>query len=121
MGKSITTEMIKTSYEYARKVHHRQIELKKALDEIVHISGMGKGSALAYVHAFCCMMDGREYTRTINESATDYFLNGIKNDYSRDVLISACNAAKLHVEYYFNIRGGRLSGIEKIVDRYLPV
>jgi hypothetical protein len=120
-GTKIISFMIKACYEVARKVHQRQIELKKALDEVELRTGMGRGSALAYVNVLCCMLDGREYHRTINETATDYFLNGIKNDYSREHLISACTAAKQHVEYYYRIRGGRLKGIERIIEKYYPI
>jgi len=121
MGKKITQDMIETSYEFARKVYDRNIELKKALDEIELKSGMERGSALAYLNVFCCMLDGKEYHRTINEAATDYFLSSIKRDYSYDHLKSACSAAKKHVEYYFRIRGGRLKSIEKVINKYLTV
>jgi 5-methylcytosine-specific restriction protein A len=121
MGKRISNHMIEACYDYASKVYNRQIELKKALDDIELGTGMGRGSAQAYVNVLCCMLDGKEYHRTINEAATDYFLSKIKVDYDREKLLSACNATRKHVDYYYKIRGGRLKGIERIVNKYCPV
>lgn len=119
MGNKITTAMIKTAYYYARTAYHEEMETGKAMDCVVSESGMSKGSVIAYFHAFFCMLDGKVYHRTIIIEATDFYLESIRTDYGRDRLLSACHAAKQHVEYYYSVRGVRLQGIENIAKRYI--
>ncbi|WP_340392475.1 hypothetical protein [Paenibacillus sp. FSL E2-0190] len=117
MGIAITNQMIEVSYDNAKKVYHKQIELGKALDAIVATTGMGRGSALAYVHDFSQMMQGNEYHRTMNTRATEYFLLNILNDYGKEYFVNALQAAKAHTEYYAKQGKGSLRAIEELVQR----
>ena len=117
MAITITNEMIQVSYEYAKKVYHKQTEHGKALDAIVSYTGMGRGSALAYVHDFGQMMQGNEYHRTMNTKATEYYLLNILKDYGKEQFVTALQAVKAHTEYYAKQGHGSLRGIEKLVQR----
>lgn len=110
--------MIEVSYDHAKKVYHKQIELGKALDTIVAATGMGRGFALAYVHDFSQMMQGNEYHRTMNTKATECFLLNILNDYGKEYFVNALQAAKAaHTEYYAKQGKGSLRAIEDLVQR----
>ncbi|MEH6945009.1 hypothetical protein [Bacillus sp. JJ722] len=61
---------------------------------------MNQGSAGDYIEAFCSMMNGERYTRTINTDATKYYLDHIKNDYGLNHLNKALEAVNLHTQYY---------------------
>jgi len=117
MSKSISDEMIRQTYEYAKKVYHGQIGLGKALDEIVSSTDMKRGSALAYVHVFGQMMIGNEYRRTMKTRATEYFLLNIQRDYGEDQLKKALQSVSAHVKYYATLGHGGLRSIEKLVQR----
>lgn len=117
MGIAITNQMIEVSYDYSKRVYQKQIELGKALDAIVTATGMGRGSALAYVHDFSQMMQGCEYRRTMNTKATEYFLLNILNDYGKEQFVNALQAVKAHTEYYAKQGKGSLRAIEELVLR----
>lgn len=121
MSIAITNHMIEVSYEYSRKVYHKQIELRKALDAIVAATGMGRRSALAYVHNFSQMIEGNEYHRTMNTRATEYFLLKILNDYGKDYFDKALQAVKAHTEYYAKQGNGSLRAIKDLVRRLSEV
>lgn len=118
MGISITNHMIQTSYEYAKKLYHKEIQQSQALNKIVEMSGMVRGSALAYINNFGKMMIGEEYHRTMNEDATDFFLSNIYKDYGEDKLRLALWSVKLHVKYYSKQRNVNLVGIISIAEGF---
>lgn len=118
MRKQIDKLMVETSYDYAKKVHQHQKELNSALDKIVQISNMDRGSAIAYINAFRKMMEGSEYTRTINLMATEYFLSHILSDYGKQQLELAIRSVKLHVKYYKKIKNVYLRSTNELADRF---
>jgi hypothetical protein len=64
------------------------------------------------------MMDGKEYRRTINTYATEYYLENIKKDFGTEALNRALKATEEHVKYYSTLGKGNLRSIEKIVQEY---
>jgi hypothetical protein len=118
MKKNINQEMIAASYDYAKKLYHKQISQGKALDNIVAISDMHRGSALAYISDFQHMMEGKEYQRTMKTNATQYYLENIYKDYGIESLRLAVNAVDQHTKYYSTHRKGSLRSIEAIVREF---
>jgi FAD synthase len=115
----IHKEIISRCYYYAKKVYHKQIDKTTATNNLYKEVGMNQGSAGDYIEAFCSMMNGERYTRTINTEATKYYLDNIKNDYGYDQLKTAINAVKLHTKYYGGLGRGHLRSIEKVADEYM--
>ncbi|KAF6620499.1 hypothetical protein HFE03_07545 [Paenibacillus sp. EKM102P] len=116
MGQVITDLMIKTSYDYAKRVFHNQIELNHALNDIVSLSGMYRGLALAYISAFRSMIEGKVYKIAIKTEATMYFLVHIHKDYGALCFSKALESVDLHIDYYKNIKGIKLNKIKEIVE-----
>ena len=114
----ITGDMIEACYLYAKKVYHNQIDKTTATNQLYSQMGMHQGSARDYIGAFCSMMNGERYTRTINTSATKYYLQNIGEDYGSSQLEIALRAVSLHTEYYGKLGNGRLKSIEKLVEGY---
>lgn len=114
----LTKEMTAIAYQVAQKVYTEQLSRSEGKDEIVKQSGMNSGSAGDYITGFLAMMDGVQYTRTLNEYATRYYLEHIEQDYGIEALHRALNACEQHAKYYATLGHGRLAYIEHIVDEY---
>jgi hypothetical protein len=114
----INKEMIEKCYFYAKKVYHKQIDRTSATNSIYGEVGMHQGSANDYIGAFCSMMEGEEYKRTINTEATRYYLENINKDYGIDKLQIALTAVNKHTDYYGKQGRGNLRSIEKLVYEY---
>ncbi|MBE2909030.1 hypothetical protein NSS60_04600 [Anoxybacillus sp. FSL W8-0382] len=114
----ITREMIEKSYDYAKEVYHKKIDKTSAANSLYREIGMHQGSAYHYIEAFCSMMQGKKYTRTINTEATRYYLENIHKDYGVDQLRIALKAVEQHTDYYGKLGRGNLRSIEKLVNEY---
>ncbi|OKP95019.1 hypothetical protein [Paenibacillus sp. P46E] len=114
----ITKEMIQASYGYAKQVFHKQLDKTTAVNNLFRQFGMHRGSAGDYIGAFCAMMSGDKYTRTINTEATWHYLENINKDYGPDQLKIALKAVKKHTEYYGNLGHGKLRSIEKLLESF---
>ncbi len=101
---AITTEMVKEFYTKAKAVYEGRISLHEALDQLENISR--RATANVYFHVFIAMREGKRYTRTINMSATKYFLNQIFTDYGSEGLKTALHALDSHMEYFEGFIGG---------------
>ena len=119
MGKiTITNEMVKCSYEIARKVYNKEIGRTEGKREISRETGMKEGSAGIYITAFLAMISGVRYTQTINFYAADYYLTHIGEDYGAEIQKNAAKAIKEHVEYY-KTKGGYLAEFDKLAQKYI--
>lgn len=114
----ITTEMTKAAYKLAADVYHGKIQEKHALDTLVTKYGMNRGSASDYIVNFKRMMEGKNYKRTNNSEATDYFFTNILNDYGIAKLRNALSAANEHVDYYESLGRGNLNSIRSIIAKH---
>lgn len=110
---------IDAAYEVARKVYHRDMIEKEAVDELVQTHGMNRASASDYVRNLTQMLNGFLYHRTLSQLGTEIYFNRILTDYGRFYLEKAITATLAHLEYYeAQPKGGRLSGIAKICKRF---
>lgn len=114
----ITMEMIQSAYETAKLVYAGSIGLTDGKRAISEATGMGAGSATDYMINFRHMMEGCSYARTMNQAATEYFLEHIGQNYGRERQRTAARAVLEHVAYYRTVRCC-LPGIERIARRYL--
>jgi hypothetical protein len=64
------------------------------------------------------MMTGKQYKRTINTEATDYFLDNILKDYGIQKLEIALKSVREHVDYYEKQSKGKLNSITTVVSKY---
>lgn len=114
----ITNEMVAYSYEVAKQVYADELTRSEGKEKISNKTGMKIGSANDYITVFLDMMSGKEYHRTINNFATEYYFENIHRDFGRNYLKNAIEAADLHTNYYQKHGKGRLRGIEKIIIKF---
>ncbi len=100
---------IKAAYSAARQVYEKTATEHDAALSLESSVGMSQASAYDYVRVLGLMIAGKRYTRTINDSATRYYLQNIKRDYGNDALKSALAAVGGHIDYYESIRTARPS------------
>jgi hypothetical protein len=65
--------MVRSSYETAQRIFNGELSLQEGLT-ILQQMEMNEGSAKDYLSAYKCMRLGELYSRTINEYATEYYL-----------------------------------------------
>ena len=97
-------------YAYGKRVYNHELDMGTAAIQISK-TGMGIGSARAYLYCVCAMLDGVQYKSTVKENATSYFLTSILADYGMDGLRKALNSVRLHLEYqrrYQNLNSIRM-------------
>ncbi len=113
----ISRKEIVAIYSESKAVYEKKKNKDNALD-ILEKLPMNRGSAIAYINNFESLLNGRKYTRTMNETATDYYLSQILSDFGKDSLRKALNAVDKHIMYYESLNHGRLNGIRKIYNVY---
>jgi hypothetical protein len=116
MKKTITEEMVMSSYEIVKKVYQGKIGRSEGRTEIAQKTGMNVGSAGDFITNFLAMIDGQRYTRTLNTFATRYYLENIRNDYGEAVFMNAIHAVSEHVKYYNALGRGNLNSIQSVID-----
>lgn len=114
----ITEEMVHQAYRSAQRVWSGQISRSAARSEIALLTGMGVGSAGDYITVFLSMMEGKEYKRSINLYATEYYLVHIGADYGLEAQKRAARAVKAHVSYYRQVHA-YLRQTDELADRFL--
>ena len=113
----ITLDVVKEIYPRAKGVYEGDIKLDDALDQLEKT--MYRGSALMYVNIFKAMREGESYTRTMNTTATEHFLEQIFDDYQADGLKLALKALNSHIEYFEKFIGdGKMKTTRKIRDKF---
>ena len=80
-----------------------------------------KASMSYYIEAFCYMLDGRKYTRSISTELRVFYLEKILEEYGVQKLKKALDAFMKHIEYYEGInnthRKIERDGFSEIVER----
>jgi len=114
----ITNTMVEYAYYIAKKVHNCSLTRSEGKVEISKETGMKIGSANDYITVFLEMMAGKEYHRTINNYATRYYLENIRDDFGNEALNKAVFATDRHTKYYGTLGKGNLTGIERMVKEF---
>ncbi len=117
-GVALTSDMSAVAYGIAKKVYEGLLGRGEGKDEIVKLTGMNAGSAADYISAFLAMMSEEKYIRTLNESATRYFLDHILEEYGELFLQKAVAACRKHADYYAGLGYGKLKYVERLVEEY---
>jgi HKD family nuclease len=114
----ITYDMIEVAYEVAKGVYEGKYKFDQGRNAISARSGMSIGSSGDFIRNFRAMMEGDEYQRTLNNEATKYYLESIRNDFGIERLKTALLACQKHVDYYSTLGHGKLRGVEQIIAEY---
>jgi 5-methylcytosine-specific restriction enzyme A len=117
----ITNEMVQASYDIGKKVYQGDLIQEEGVDILHSEHGMDKGSATGYIYNYKCMINGEQYTLTINEYATKYFLFKILIDNGEKSFLYALDALRKHLEYQDNIGHNAMKNIKKIYSIFLEI
>ena len=109
----ITAELISKIYQHAKQTHSNKTYRGRVED-----TGMEASSAKDYIAAFDAMLQGKEYQRSINQTATEHYLKNITVDYGREGLRKALEALSLHLKYYKVAQKSDGEGLQKIYNMY---
>ncbi len=114
----ITEAMIKDLYNSAKKVNSNSNTLSSELDELWNKHNINRSSATFYINNYKYMHTGKYYSRTMQEYATEYYLNHIYNEEGLSVLKVALSSVIKHIDYFENLGKGKINGIREIWQKY---
>jgi len=117
----ITNEMVQASYDISKKVNHGELIKEEGVDVLHSKCGMDRGSASDYIYIYKCMINGEQYSRTMNEYATKYFITRILLDNGVQGFELALNALGKHLEYQDSIGHNAMKNIKKIYSTFLEI
>lgn len=115
----ITQQMVISSFDYAKKVYNQEIGITEATHEVERLTGMNRGSALAYITDFRAMMAGKEFSRIMSLGDTEYYLKRIYDEYGEKYFVNAVKAVAKHIAYYHDKAGQAQDSKRKLLKRLL--
>ena len=117
--KKITLDVVKKVYQFSKRVHEGSLNEKRARYKLIKDVGMNPNSATYYIQAFLNMTKGKRYGKTINKTATRYFLENILRTSGKQGLKVALSSIKKHIEGYEKPnRNGKLRRLPSIKNIY---
>ena len=106
----ITEDMIINSYLQAKKVYNGS-PLSDAVDILYYRHDMNRSLSRDYINTFKHMIKGELYQRTMNENATNYFLENILSDFGMKKFKLALKAVDKHIDNNSN----PLHNVQKLI------
>lgn len=116
---AITKSMIECAYDVGKRVYLGDIRKIDGVAEVSRRTDMSESSANFYIMVLVDMLDGKEYHRTINATATEYYLEHIALDYGRKRQKIAAKAVDMHAKYYASLNHGHQVQIEELAKKYM--
>ena len=113
-------EQIRTAYEVAKRVYKNEIGVTEG-SFIIAETGINRSSAFDYIYAYAKLRDGKLYTRTINATTTDFYLNGIFQENGARSLRIALLAMSQHIDYYEQTSGALVKKGREIYEKYFKL
>ena len=117
----LNLDVIKQVYLLAKDAFEQKGDRYDVRDTLVKDAGMNPASAMMCVQALFGMMKGECYKRSINGTATEYFLEMILADYGQEALKTALSSVYEHIEYYESHGTGKLHNIRNIHNKFLKL
>jgi 5-methylcytosine-specific restriction protein A len=111
----LTSDHIQLAYEVAVRVHDRSLTQRQGVECLTR-EGVGTTYANDLINVYRIMRRGRCYHRAINVPTTVLYLQGIFRDAGEEALGQALTAARLHIQYYEQLRGVTLHRIREAVE-----
>lgn len=113
--------MIIRMYELSKMYYLEKITKQDVINEMVDKYSMNAGSINHYVEAYCQLRKGEKYTRTINKTAVELYLERIYKEEGKDKLKIALKSLLESLEYYESLNHGNLPSIRKIIKKYSEI
>ena len=115
---AIGKKEIQAAYRLSKQVFEGQLAEGDAVQALIQQHGMNRSSAAGYVRKLAQLLGAETYTRTMNTSATEYYLQKILIDFGSDGLVNALTALGSHIEYYESLGRGNLNSLRQVYDRF---
>ncbi len=113
----ITDEHIKKTYAYGKKAYTEGISTIKLSRKMAEESTMKEASAKMYIQAVKNMMEGKPYTRSISQKATELIFTKILEDFDESILENAIRSVEQYIDYH-ELRGKRKPSLKQLVEKY---
>jgi prophage maintenance system killer protein len=114
----ITKDMVRTVYEYARKVYDGEMRRVDAIREVSETSGMSEGSASDYLNNYRILRSGGSLRRQMKVDDIELFLTWIKQDFGKGELDSAKKVVKNALAYWKTLpTHPNIEKIERILEK----
>lgn len=113
---AMTLERIEAVYAMAKQIFNGSISRVEGNLKVAEATGMKLSSVSFYTSAFFAMMEGKEFKRAINQTATRYYIENISKDFGEDYFRRAIEATRLHLRYMKEVGGANLPGQERLLD-----
>jgi len=117
----ITNEMVHASYDISKKIFIGELSSEEGVNTLHSQYGMNENSASYYIDNYKCMIIGEEYSMTMNEYATKYYLIKILLDNGSDKLKIVLSAVKNHLEHQEKNKFNNLVIIKRIYNKFLQI
>ncbi|MFC1545195.1 HNH endonuclease [Gemmatimonadota bacterium] len=114
----ISEGAVRDAYSLALSVYDGELSFSTACQTLTEKHGMNKNSAADYVGNVRKLLGGLLYKRTINLSATEYYLDRIFQDFGLFALATALDAVDQHIEYYESVSNARQLRLRGVRDHW---
>jgi len=118
MTEKVSESQIHAVYELGKQVANNELGLSAAAEILAEEYRMKQSTAVSYVNTLRCILDGREYQRTVNLAATRYFLERIRDDFGQSGLQRAVSACNQHLRYYGRKGKSELPSLRTLLDEF---
>ncbi|EOX4831346.1 HNH endonuclease [Vibrio alginolyticus] len=115
---AITIKEIKAAFELGIQAYEQDISASKLKHKLIDEFDMNPSSAHGYIEVVKHIMSGRQYTRTINAQATEYYLKCIYELYGLNALKPAVEAVRKHLDYYLTTKTSKQPAVRRILEKY---
>lgn len=105
-------------YRLSKLVDAGQLSARDAGLRLSNEFGMNFSSAMGYLRKRKQFLSGQTYTRTVNLSATRFFLEEIFRDEGNAGLAAALKAVRGHIVYYRESSGVGTPGLDALADEF---
>lgn len=96
----MTDRMIDRCYEYGKKAYcTRHANIGDYADLVADETHMNRSSALMYIYAVKCMLEGKVFKRAVSSKALRRYFAEIDTDFGKNGLSNAIAATRAHIEY----------------------
>ena len=114
----IKQEVIAATYLAAKNANSGMLSQAEAVDTVVKAYKMEKSTITGYIRNFNHMINGERYRRTLNLSATEFFIENIFKDYGYIKLQNALSSLNQHIIYYESIINVNRKAFRDLLIKY---
>jgi predicted HNH restriction endonuclease len=114
----IDNKLVPLAYDLSIQVYKNEIKLSEAVRELSAKNQMNENSARDYINNFKYLLEGRQFTRTLNQYSMNYFLNRIYEDFGKEGINNAIQALEKHVDYYEGKQNAKMRGMRKLIQEF---